>query len=275
MFALVTIVSMASLLAQSAVDLTGTWSVQVEAARESTPDGGSRSRSALSLALVLEVRGMEVTGRFKSVVGDDVTLNGTWQDGKLDLTSPWREISITNNGRPATAKARWVIKGGLKGDVLGGTWDLQMGDSSLPQRWTARRRSDPESNPEQRPHDRAEDHGGHAFGGHDIGGIGAEVDHHGADDAVQDGDGPRRERRAARGSQCDRACGHIRRPHRRVVHNERQEDDVPRIGTSQYATSRRQRGGAEDDGEPPDEATDENHRGSRRLNPQGRADGRL
>jgi hypothetical protein len=143
MFALVTIVSIASLLAQSAVDLTGTWSVQVEAARQSTPDGGSRSRSALSLALVLDLRGVQVTGRFKSVVGEEVTLTGTWQDGKLDLASPWREISITNNGRPGTAKARWVIKGGLNGDVLGGTWDLQMGDSSLPQRWTARRRSEP------------------------------------------------------------------------------------------------------------------------------------
>jgi hypothetical protein len=142
MFALTMFVSVLAMLSQSTVELTGTWSVRVEAARQSTPDGGSRSRSELSIALALDVRGTEVTGRFTAVSGEEVTLSGTWQDGRLDLTSPWREIAITNNGRPDKAKARWVIKGGLKGDVLGGTWDFQMGDSSLPQRWTARRQSD-------------------------------------------------------------------------------------------------------------------------------------
>ena len=123
-----------------AVDLTGRWDVRVEAAKQSTPDGGSRSRSALTLVLELDVRGSDVSGRFNNPRGDAVTLSGTWKDGRLDLVSPWREVSVTNNGRPDTAKVRWVIKGGWKDNVLGGTWDFQMGDSSLPQRWTALRK---------------------------------------------------------------------------------------------------------------------------------------
>lgn len=128
------------LLRPQSADLTGTWAVQVEAAQQATADGGSRSRSALAIELVLEVRGADATARFQSKVGGLVTLKGTWRDGKLDLASDWQEVDATRNGQSSKGKVRWVIKGGLRDGVLGGTWDLQFGDSSLPQRWTGRRK---------------------------------------------------------------------------------------------------------------------------------------
>jgi hypothetical protein len=121
--------------AQSDAALTGRWDVRVEAARQETPAGGSRSRSALSLVLDLTVRDGVATGGFTGLRGERVTLSGTWKDGRLDLASEWREADITHNGRPAKGKLRWLIKGSLKDGVLGGTWDFQLGDSTLPQRW--------------------------------------------------------------------------------------------------------------------------------------------
>jgi hypothetical protein len=120
-------------------DLTGRWDVRVEAARQSMPDGGSRSRRALTLVLEIETTGSRATARFDTPPSGAVALTGTWTEGRLDLASEWTEMEVTRNGKPDKAKARWVIRGSLKDGVLGGTWDAQLGDSSLPQRWQARR----------------------------------------------------------------------------------------------------------------------------------------
>jgi hypothetical protein len=122
--------------------VAGKWDVSVEAARRNTEDGGSVSRSAQQFLLDLTVDGAKATATLtqRRGPGSPWTMSGSWQQGRLELASAWRDIPITNNGKPSTARARYIIHVGLSAETLTGTCELAFEKGEpMPQPCAARR----------------------------------------------------------------------------------------------------------------------------------------
>src|SRR5688572_20213600 len=140
-----TIVLMSILIAGPAAkqsSIAGQWNVSAEAAKKRTDDGGSVSRSAQEFVLDLSFDGAKATATLTPTAGPGQpwSLSGSWQQSKLELASSWRDMPITKNGQPATAKARYLVRVTLSGEALTGTCEFAMENSEpLPQPCSARR----------------------------------------------------------------------------------------------------------------------------------------
>jgi hypothetical protein len=138
----VTLILIALLVAATQASVAGKWHVSAEAARKRTDDGGSVSRNAQEFLLDVGVDGATATGTLTPMNGrgSPWTLSGSWQQNRLELASAWREIPITKDGKPATAKARYLVRMTLAGSTLGGTCEFAMENSEpLPQPCVGRR----------------------------------------------------------------------------------------------------------------------------------------
>ena len=87
--------------AASKLDVSGKWHFVLQT------EGGEREREA-----TFQQDGQKVTGKW-----DDADVQGTFDDGKLDLAFP---ITTEESG-----KGTLKIKGQLTADSLAGTWEFQ------------------------------------------------------------------------------------------------------------------------------------------------------
>lgn len=121
-----------------AEDISGRWNVTADGNVRRDKDGHTEVTSTRQYTLDLSVKDVDVTGAWTAATSERWALSGTWKNGKLDLTSEWREVAIGNGG--ATARVRWIIHGALTDGRLGGTCYIDLGAGEpVPRHWSAER----------------------------------------------------------------------------------------------------------------------------------------
>ena len=126
----------------SQTSVAGAWEVRADAASRKTDDGGSVSRSAQQFRLDLKVDGSKASATLtpKAGPGSPWTLGGSWERDKLELASAWRDLQGTNNGKPTTLRARYIVRLTLANAALAGTCELAIENGeAMPQPCTAKR----------------------------------------------------------------------------------------------------------------------------------------
>jgi len=116
------------LVAAQAANVSGTWTLQADAAEGVFPNGGTWKVGALSGTLTLEQKGDVVTGSWKGRQPEPWALTGRIDGSKFDLQTEERQIPATRNGEQTTVARRWFFSGTADGNTLSGSMSLAGGD---------------------------------------------------------------------------------------------------------------------------------------------------
>jgi hypothetical protein len=112
------------LIAAQAANVSGTWSLQADAAEGAFPNGGNWQVGAVSGTLTLEQKGNAVTGSWKGRQPEPWTLTGRIDGSTFELQTEDRQIPATRNGEQTTVSRHWIFSGTVHGDTLSGSMSL-------------------------------------------------------------------------------------------------------------------------------------------------------
>jgi hypothetical protein len=113
-----------SILAAQAANVSGSWTLQAEAAEGAFPNGGTWQVGALSGTLTLEQKGDVVTGSWKGRQPEPWKLTGRIDGSKFELQTEDRQIPATRNGEQTTVPRHWIFLGTADRDTLSGSMSL-------------------------------------------------------------------------------------------------------------------------------------------------------
>ena len=135
------VLHLAPLEAHRAASLSGTWSVVAEAADVESPDGSERwSLVPIAGTLRLEQKDNAVTGSWQGRMPAPWSLTGNVDGQTFELQTELRDLPVETNGQKQTVRRRWIFKGTIDGDTLGGSMFLSGGETTTPsQPFTATR----------------------------------------------------------------------------------------------------------------------------------------
>ena len=125
--------------------LTGSWNVEYESRVNRTGDGTVTVLARDTGTLTLEQRESTLKGSWRGAGKITWAVTGTFDRGRLQLTSEWKKMPATLNGQKVEQKSRWVFNGTLQDDELRGVMFMDTGREStlgpLNRKWIAKRAS--------------------------------------------------------------------------------------------------------------------------------------
>ena len=116
------------------------WTVNAEAARGKTENGGTWRLSANTGTLTLEQKGSAINGSWKGRLPETWPLTGQLTGDTIELKSAMREVPAVKDGAKTTVPRRLAFRGTVKGDTMTGqlSFESDRGDGRS-QKFTATR----------------------------------------------------------------------------------------------------------------------------------------
>ena len=115
------------LAATQSANLSGTWTVEAQAANDANYQLG-----AVSGTLTLADTDSVVTGTWKGRMPEPWQLTGRVKDDTFELESETRDVPATVNGQATTVPRHWIFRGTADGDKMTGSMQLAGGQGEPP-----------------------------------------------------------------------------------------------------------------------------------------------